>query len=71
MILPTTSATQGEPAGDAEPAPELAIGSVLVVDDDESVRLILSEQLRDLGLDVAVAGCGEEFFMAADSCRYI
>ena len=32
--------------------PEIVIASVLVVDDDESVRLIVSEQLRDLGLDV-------------------
>ena len=31
----------------------------MVVDDDESVRLILSEQLRDLGLEVEVAEDGE------------
>jgi CheY-like chemotaxis protein len=30
-----------------------------VVDDDEGVRMILSEQLRDLGLEVAVAEDGE------------
>lgn len=60
MILPTTTAAAAsEPARDAEHAADIAVGSILVVDDDESVRLILSEQLRDLGLDVAVAEDGE------------
>jgi CheY-like chemotaxis protein len=60
MILPTTTVpTQKDTAKNAEQALDISIGSVLVVDDDESVRLILSEQLRDLGLEVAVAEDGE------------
>jgi signal transduction histidine kinase len=59
MLLPATRAEQaGKAATDAEHASDIAIGSVLVVDDDESVRLILSEQLRDLGLEVTVAKDG-------------
>jgi signal transduction histidine kinase len=56
MILPATR-EEGE-AASAGPTQEEAgqlVGSVLLVDDDASVRLILSEHLRDLGLDVAVA----------------
>ena len=50
--------TAGPDAADAAPANEgepTLVSSVLVVDDDSNVRQILSEQLRDLGLDVAVA----------------
>ena len=60
MVLPTTTVSkQSDPAKDADQDSVISIGSVLVVDDDESVRLILSEQLRDLGLEVAVAEDGE------------
>ncbi len=60
MILPTTTtSTQVEPTRDPEHATAISVGSILVVDDDEGVRLILSEQLRDLGIDVAVAEDGE------------
>ncbi|HEY6816913.1 MAG TPA: response regulator [Croceibacterium sp.] len=60
MVLPATRAAQSSAAApDAEHATEIGIGSVLVVDDDESVRLILSEQLRDLGLAVTVAEDGK------------
>ncbi len=60
LILPTTTvSSRKETARDSEHAANISIGSVLVVDDDESVRLILSEQLRDLGLEVAVAEDGE------------
>jgi signal transduction histidine kinase len=56
IILPaTTAAAEEDPARNSDHAPEIAIGSVLLVDDDERVRAILSEQLRDLGLDVLVA----------------
>ena len=60
MTLPTTQVAAPETESkDAGRDAEIAVGSVLVVDDDESVRLILSEQLRDLGLEVAVAEDGE------------
>jgi CheY-like chemotaxis protein len=59
MTLPTTAEGQSENAKDSDQEGEIAIQSVLVVDDDESVRLIVSEQLKDLGLDVAVAESGE------------
>jgi signal transduction histidine kinase/ActR/RegA family two-component response regulator len=59
MDLPATrNATAPEDQADSEHGAEIGVTSVLVVDDDESVRLILSEQLRDLGLDVSVAEDG-------------
>jgi PAS domain S-box-containing protein len=56
MILPATRA-ESEAAATAAPQedPKRLVGSVLLVDDDASVRLILSEHLRDLGLKVSVA----------------
>ena len=60
MFLPISPAAEDAPEPrDAEQAPEITLSSVLVVDDDESVRLIVSEQLRELGLEVAVAESGE------------
>jgi signal transduction histidine kinase len=59
MILPTTTFSAAGEAKEHETAHDISVGSILVVDDDESVRLILSEQLRDLGLEVAVAEDGE------------
>jgi two-component system response regulator YesN len=56
MILPA-SRTTSEAAVVVAPQedPDHLVGSVLLVDDDASVRLILSEHLRDLGVEVAVA----------------
>jgi CheY-like chemotaxis protein len=56
MVLPATE-SESETAAVAAPQeePERLVGSVLLVDDDASVRLILSEHLRDLGVEVAVA----------------
>jgi CheY-like chemotaxis protein len=61
MRLPATRevSTAKPRAGEADPQ-QLGIASVLLVDDDESVRLILSEQLRDLGLKVVAAVDGEQ-----------
>src|SRR5690606_34328106 len=56
--------TAAPPRDESEPALHehsnaTTVNSVLIVDDDESVRLILSEQLRDFGLEVSVAESGE------------
>ena len=60
LTLPASKVAKGgKSSGKTEPAARISVGSILVVDDDESVRLILSEQLRDLGLEVAVAEDGE------------
>lgn len=60
LVLPAIRAGKARKAApDPEHSSNIGIGSVLVVDDDESVRLILSEQLRDLGLEVSVARDGK------------
>ena len=68
LTLPATPAGNGKAVAEkAERASRIAVGSVLVVDDDESVRLILSEQLRDLGLTVAVAEDGAHALAALEN----
>jgi signal transduction histidine kinase len=60
MILPGSRAESVTSAPEViEDAPGPLVGSVLLVDDDPAVRLILSEHLRDMGLNVAVAENGE------------
>ncbi|HEU4649841.1 MAG TPA: ATP-binding protein, partial [Croceibacterium sp.] len=61
LVLPATRDKVADaPPADVEHHSDIAIGTVMVVDDDESVRLIVSEQLRDLGLEVTVAEDGRE-----------
>jgi CheY-like chemotaxis protein len=61
IILPATRADNDAAAtSPAQDEPERLVSSVLLVDDDPSVRLILTEHLRDLGLDVVVAEDGEQ-----------
>jgi signal transduction histidine kinase len=57
MVLPATRTAGDAKAAAAAPQedPERLVASVLLVDDDASVRLILSEHLRDLGVEVTVA----------------
>jgi signal transduction histidine kinase len=60
MRLPATRDVSAAKPRALEGDPQkLGIASVLLVDDDESVRLILSEQLRDLGLEVVAAVDGK------------
>jgi CheY-like chemotaxis protein len=68
MILPATRIA-GEPGAlrQSSQEPERLVESVLLVDDDASVRLILSEHLRDLGLNVAVAGDAEQALKLLES----
>lgn len=61
MVLP---ATREDRQAVAKPTPledpERLVGSVLLVDDDAGVRLILAEHLRDLGLEVTEATDAEQ-----------
>jgi signal transduction histidine kinase/CheY-like chemotaxis protein len=59
MLLPATRAEREVKPDAPNDEPERLVGSVLLVDDDPGVRLILSEHLRDLGLKVAVAESAE------------
>jgi signal transduction histidine kinase len=60
ILLPATRPSMNVPeaGAQADGKPRIAIRSVLVVDDDESVRLVVSEHLRDLGLEVTTAEDG-------------
>jgi signal transduction histidine kinase len=60
ILLPATRPSMNVPEAGAraDGKPRIAIRSVLVVDDDESVRLVVSEHLRDLGLEVTTAEDG-------------
>jgi CheY-like chemotaxis protein len=55
MILPATRTPERRAEKPQEITREICVGSVLLVDDDERVREILGEQLRDLGLEVTIA----------------
>lgn len=39
---------------------------ILVVDDEESIRVLYAEELRDAGYDVTMAGSGEEALAMVD-----
>jgi CheY-like chemotaxis protein len=59
LVLPATRADAEDKAPHAAREDNARlVGSVLLVDDDPGVRLILSEQLRDMGLDVEIAEDG-------------
>jgi signal transduction histidine kinase len=71
MILPASRSaeTQASPASRQDEPDEL-VSSVLLVDDDASVRLIISEHLRDLGLKVSVAEDAEQALKLLESNGY-
>jgi CheY-like chemotaxis protein len=61
LVLPASRIES--PVQDVDTAPEAEgalVASVLLVDDDPGVRLILSEHLRDMGLTVSVAEDGRQ-----------
>src|SRR4029453_8046189 len=61
LLLPSTSETPAAIAAD-ESLPHEPIESclILLVDDDDAVRTVLSEQLRDLGMEVETASSGQQ-----------
>jgi len=68
MVLPATrTKDEKDIAATPQAEPERLVGSVLLVDDDASVRLILSEHLRDFGLAVAVAEDAEHALQVLES----
>ena len=61
LLLPSTLQQPTEATG--EPSDEGTLPeswSVLLVDDDEAVRTVVSEQLRDLGVEVETAASGQQ-----------
>lgn len=59
LLLPASRVAAAASTLDTSHDPQSAlVGSVLIVDDDPGVRLILSEHLRDMGMKVAVAEDG-------------
>jgi signal transduction histidine kinase len=71
MILPASDGEvdRAAPASRQE-GPQELVNSILLVDDDASVRLIISEHLRDLGLDVSVAEDAEHALKLLESNGY-
>jgi signal transduction histidine kinase/ActR/RegA family two-component response regulator len=60
MILPsTTKDVAAQPAVSVRPAPVVERRRVLLVDDDDGVREVLGELLRELNLDVIAAADGQ------------
>lgn len=60
LILPATRVACLDEGRSEEPEREISVTSILVVDDDQRVREIVSEQLRDMGLTVTVAQDAEQ-----------
>jgi len=62
LRMPAVRPSSKIAAGDAEAERDAdsLLHRVLIVDDDPSVRMIVGEQLRELGAEVATASCGSE-----------
>ena len=59
LILPSTASPTPMAARKIEPRAIQSIGkAVLLVDDDEAVRIVLGEQFREIGFNVDEAGDG-------------
>jgi CheY-like chemotaxis protein len=66
VYLPASASRPDAGAGPAEARPWRGQGRVLLVDDEESVRMVGAEMLRELGFEVEMAADGIE---ALERCR--
>lgn len=62
LVLPSTPQPPTEPSAQADPLDEQVLDerSILLVDDDDAVRTVLGEQLRDLGMRVDAVSSGDK-----------
>jgi CheY-like chemotaxis protein len=67
--LPIPDALPDEPGGAVTPAPAEA-ARLLVIDDDETVRQVLSEMLAEIGYDVTQAASGPEGIARCEDERF-
>lgn len=68
LLFPATAQAAAEEVEDeAAEAGEAVSGRVLLVEDDEDVRLALERQLGSMGLVCVVVGCGDEAVAAAET----
>jgi len=67
--LPIPAALPDEPSGTAAPA-GADVAHILVIDDDETVRQVLSDMLVELGHDVSQAPSGPEGLALCDRERF-
>jgi CheY-like chemotaxis protein len=68
-LAPPTEYVDDEPLPAPEEAPQ-ANKRVLVVDDDEDTRMLLTELFRDQGLDVYTAASGEQALREVEQRRF-
>jgi signal transduction histidine kinase len=66
MILPATPHPVTKPSKPASLPGPTTVRSILLVDDDEAVRTVVAEQLRELGFDVVTTPDGASAISAVD-----
>ncbi|QIK96760.1 response regulator [Sphingomonas sp. HDW15A] len=59
ILLPSTGEAPVQAPATIQVASSIGDLRILLVDDDEAVRTVIGEQLRDLGANVEIAGSGE------------
>ena len=69
IYLPRTTDAQSRSVDEANAASSTGdrLGTVLLVDDDEQVRVLTEELLLDMGYDVVVHDCGRDALMFLDT----
>jgi CheY-like chemotaxis protein len=66
MILPSTPPPVVKPASAQRALGPTSVRSILLVDDDDAVRTVVGEQLRELGFDVTATADGASAISALD-----